>query len=123
MKYVVLTDTHVGAVRPGEACPPGGCSHCRAGRPATPVEAGDPRDLSMALTDVDEALRVAAPPAFHRPEWMAEHGQWRCAACWTVAWPCPVADAHPTYLQRAFLFELAVARRHHAVIVPSQQQG
>lgn len=107
-----LRDRHVGAVTPDDECPAGtACTHCAAGRPSAPVEAGDPRNLSMAVADVLPQLRQALPPAYHRPEWMREHGGYRCACCWDVVWPCPVAQRHGRYLDRSQRLEFTTARR------------
>jgi hypothetical protein len=116
----VLHGRHVGAVTPGDACPPGNaCPHCALGRPSAPVEAGDPRDLSMAVADVQAELRVGLPPAYHRPEWWTG-GPWRCACCWNTAWPCPVAARHGTYVNRSLRMEFALARMHDLVMVAGE---
>lgn len=90
------------------------CAHCAAGRPSAPVEAGDPRTLSSAVWELDEELRLALPPAFHRPNWLDTLSTpgWFCACCWTddgtiTQWPCQVVTAHGRYVARAMRLELA----------------
>lgn len=103
---------HAGAVRVHESCPAGDeCGHCAAGRPHAPVEAEDPRELSMGVAMVHAPLRLALPPAYHRPEWMAGRAGWFCACCWDVAWPCLVVSRHPRYLDRSLRLEASLARR------------
>lgn len=98
------------------ACPPGReCAHCKAGRPAAPAEIGHPTLLDAVFTEIDAELRFALPPAFHIPRFMdlTTPKLWICAACWDddgnlSQWPCGVASAHGTYVERAMhLSELA----------------
>lgn len=123
MTKMVLKDPQVGPVERFDECrgdKP--CAHCKAGRPAVPVEAGDPREPE-ALYELDDAVRWALPPAYHRPVWMdiCTPAGWFCACCWDAGqvtqWPCHVATAHGGYLARAFRFELELARKHKAVLV------
>lgn len=118
LTMTVLEDYLLGAVSFFDRCPDGDrCAHCAAGRPSQPVEAGDPRDLSMAVVDVDDGLRLAMPPRFHRPEYAESFasGGWFCACCWTdgriTSWPCLVAQRHGKYLRRSMMLELRDARR------------
>lgn len=115
---MAAVDYAFGAVQSYDRCPTADeCPHCAAGRPSAPVEAGDPRDLSMAVADVDDAMRAAMPPAYHRPEFsdLGKPAGWFCACCWddgsVMEWPCTVALRHGTYLRRSMMLEYAVARK------------
>lgn len=91
------------------ACPSDrACAHCKAGRLPAPVEAGVPGELDAVCSEIDQALRFALPPAFHRPRFMdlLTPKLWVCSACWEddgnlTAWPCQVATAHGNYIERS----------------------
>ncbi len=117
-------DDHVGAVESFEACRGGDqCPHCKAGRPAVPVEVGDPRDGGDSLWELDDAVRWALPPAYHRPVWLdtCTPKGWFCACCWDESqlsqWPCVVAARHGDYLGRSLRFEYDRAKRLGHVLV------
>lgn len=124
MTQPVFDDLHVGAVQPWDACRPDDpCPHCKADRPAAPIEVGDPRDLTCGNWELDDVLRQALPPAFHRPVWIdtCTPKGWFCACCWDEAevtqWPCAVAYRHGNYVSRSWKFEFELARKHQLVIV------
>lgn len=109
----------IAGVAASDACPtgPNRCPHCAAGRPASPADAGDPRDLSVSAADLDDAQRFALPPTYHRPEFCdtIRPPGWFCAVCWDgyeiSSWPCTVAVAHGTYLRRALRTEYAALKK------------
>lgn len=112
-------DYAFGAVQTYDRCPEGDqCAHCKADRPAIPVDAGGPRELSGGVWELDEALRQAMPPSYHRPEWhdTGRPAGWFCACCWTddgvvQQWPCDVALRHGNYVARAMRLEFAAAEK------------
>lgn len=110
-------DFSFGAVQAHQACPEGDqCTHCKAGRIAIPAEAGDPRELSGGIWELDDALRHALPPTYHRPAWVeCSPPGWFCACCWDegtlTAWPCLVAARHGTYVRRSMELEFTRAQK------------
>jgi len=123
MNRLVLKDPQVGPVEAFDEChSPDQCAHCKAGRPSAPIEAGDPREPD-AHGELDDAMRWALPPAYHRPVFMdtCTPKGWFCACCWEdgliTPWPCQVATAHGNYLTRSMKFELELARKHKVVLV------
>ena len=120
----VRLDPGFGPVESFEQCPPGSeCAHCKAGRPAAPGDL-DPRRLYDGVWELDEDVRQALPPAFHRPEFIdtCTPKTWVCNCCWSdgvvTSWPCEVAQAHGTYVHRSFQFERALAER---VVAPIER--
>lgn len=123
MTALALHDNHVGPVDSYDQCPSGSqCAHCAAGRPAAPVEAGDPRELTSSTWELDDVVRAALPPAYHRPAWIdtCTPKGWFCACCWDEAmlsqWPCTVASRHGNYLARSWKFEEDQARLHRLTV-------
>jgi hypothetical protein len=114
MTYM-LPDPGFGPVESSDQCPEGNqCQHCAAGRPAAPDDLA-PRRLYESVWELDDDVRQALPPAFHRPEFVdtCTPKSWFCNCCWTgghvTSWPCQVAQAHGTYVHRALRFERVTA--------------
>lgn len=102
-----MTTTHVPPVLTlpldsWDRCESNPCPHCAAGHPEPPE--GTTLD---SIFELDEADRLALPPAFHQPHFSAlgRPATWICTACWGDGWtsgfPCAVAQAHGVQVAQA----------------------